>query len=143
MWSAVFFVPNPLQSISKQLSLMTWFSLQEKAYLYFLNSFFWSRVLVQRRRMIDGQLYVNIIAVMIKMHYSKCISFLSIVCNSIKRFLGSFFFSASRTFLLFWFSKLNENGMASNYQTTWDPIDFPAFYHVVLIKAESLYSLRF
>ena len=92
MWSAVFFVPNPLQSISKQLSLMTWFSLQEKAYLYFLNSFFWSRVLVQRRRMIDGQLYVNIIAVMIKMHYSKCISFLSIVCNSIKRFLGSFFF---------------------------------------------------
>lgn len=92
MWSAVFFVPNPLQSISKQLSLMTWFSLQEKAYLYFLNSFFWSRVLVQRRRMIDGQLYVKKIAVMIKMHYSKCISFLSIVCNSIKRFLGSFFF---------------------------------------------------
>ena len=92
MWSAVFFVPNPLQSISKQLSLMTWISLQEKAYLYFLNSFFWSRVLVQRRRMIDGQLYVKKIAVMIKMHYSKCISFLSIVCNSIKRFLGSFFF---------------------------------------------------
>lgn len=77
------------------------------------------------------------------MHYSKSISFLSIVCNSIKRFLGSIFFSASGIFLLFWFSKLNENGMASNYQTTWDPIDFPGFYHVVLIKAESLYSLRF
>ena len=81
----------PIQSISKQLSLTTWFSLGKSLSLFF-KQFFWSSVLVQRRRMNDGQLYVKKIAVIIKMHYSKCISFLSIVRNSIKRFLGSVFF---------------------------------------------------
>lgn len=37
------------------------------------------------------------------MHYSKRISFLSIVCNSIKRFLGSIFFQLAELSYFFGF----------------------------------------